>query len=117
MNRLNTQIMNGLNIANNQNAGVWSQGLWRVSVQAVFTGSSPTGTLQLQRSNDFSDSVSNPNSFTPINWSNIGSSVSVSGTGAYLIPETEICYEYVQLLWTASSGAGTITARFKALGA
>ena len=116
MRSLNFQLMNALNIAMApQSAIVWSPNLFRVSVQCVFTGSSPDGSIQLQGSNDCT--TSNPNSFTPTNWSNIGSSVSVSGTGIYLIPEQEICYEYVWLIYTQVSGTGTITARLKALGA
>lgn len=82
-----------------------------MSAQITATGSG-AGTLKFQASNDYvvaSNAV-------PVNWSDIPSaSIVVAGAGSYLIPKTEICYEYVRLIYT-NTGTGTISVVFKALG-
>lgn len=91
-----------------------SRNLLYCSVQMAATGSA-AGTLVLQASNDIAgaDGVPGPQS----NWSPIPSAtVSVSGAGAYMIPKTDLCYQWVRVVYT-NSGTGTISAVFKALGA
>ena len=86
--------------------------LFYCSVQIATTGSAG-GTLVLQASNDDSEAAN----FTPTNWSNIpGATVSVTGAGAFLIPKTDLCYQWVRLIYT-NTGSGTISVVFKALGA
>jgi len=77
-----------------------------VSAQAVLTGSSPTGTLQFYASNDIAN---------PTNWSAVGSAVSVNATGVWLVPAFDTCYSFIKLVWTKSSGTGTLTANLKSL--
>jgi len=89
--------------------------LFKASVQMVCTGAA-AGTLVLQASND--DLTTLPGSAqVPTNWTNIPSAtVSISGAGTYLIPATDICYQYIRASYT-NSGSGTIAVVIKALGA
>jgi hypothetical protein len=76
------------------------------SVQVISTGA--MGTLKLQASNDKN---------SPVNWSDIsGASVSVTGSGAFLIPKLDLCYRYIRAIYTNSSGSGDITANFEGMG-
>lgn len=84
--------------------------LFQCSVQFNATGSA-AGTGKLQASNDV------PADGVPTHWVDIASAtVSISGAGSYLIPKTDISYQWVRVVYT-NSGTGTIGARFKALGA
>lgn len=86
--------------------------LFCCSIQIAATGAGAAGTLQLQASND-DPKASNA---VPTNWSNIsGAAVTVSGAGAMLIPKTDLCYQWVRLVYT-NTGTGTISVVFKALG-
>lgn len=92
-----------------------AENLYQCSAQIVCTGSA-AGTLKLQASNDI-QLGQQPSTLTPTNWSDIPSAtVTVSGAGSYLIPKTDICYQYVRLVYT-NSGTGTISVNIKALGA
>lgn len=76
------------------------------SVQVISTGA--VGTAKLQVSNDKKN---------PSNWTDLsGATVSVSGAGAFLIPKVDLCYRYIQLVYTNSSGSGNITANFQGIG-
>lgn len=89
-----------------------SQNLFACSAQITATGSA-VGTLKLQASDDNMDGK--PSS-VPSNWSDIPSaSVAVSGAGAFIIPKTDLCYQYVRVVYT-NTGTGTIQVVFKALG-
>jgi hypothetical protein len=78
------------------------------SVQAVSTGL--TGTLKLMFSND-------DQSGTPTNFSDIPSAtVTVSGAGVFSIPKTEVCYNFIKVVFTKSGGAGSVTANYHSYG-
>ena len=81
-----------------------------ISAQAVFTGA-PNGTLKWQASDDL---------ITPTNWTDIPSltnytinSIAVSAAGAYLFPELPVAYQFVRMVWTPTSGTGTMTVNVK----
>jgi hypothetical protein len=97
--------------ANITSSAIPSLNLVYMSAQIVSTGA-PSGTLKFQVSND------DPQDGTqPANWSDLtGASVTVSGSGAVIIPKTDCCYQWVRLVYT-NVGTGTIAVRFKALGA
>ena len=80
------------------------------SVQAIATGTL-AGTVKLQFTNDKAITSSTL-------WSDIPSAtVAISGTaGAFAIPVTSLCYEFVQVVFIASTGAGTLTANYKSYG-
>lgn len=70
------------------------------SIEAAFTGSA-VGTIKLQGSN-------NP---SLLGYTDITDSISeVDGTGSYLINVELPAYSYVQLVYTAVSGSGTLNA-------
>jgi hypothetical protein len=116
---LNDQLFTAANNATNQSSSAIDTSfiLW-VSFQLVVTGSSPNGTIKLQCSNDKPPAYYTPASFLPTNWNDIpNTTVSVSATGTYVIPKTEISYQWVRAVWTHSSGTGTITGNLKSVGA
>lgn len=83
------------------------------SAQIAATGAA-AGTLQLQASDDVSGADGFPG--TPTNWSNVPSaSISVTGSGAFLIPKTDLCYQWVRLIYT-NTGTGTISVNLKVWG-
>ena len=70
------------------------------SVQATWTGS-PVGTLKLQASNNIA----------LLGWTDITSSVvAVNGPGTYLINIERHAYSFVQMVYVATSGSGTLSA-------
>lgn len=80
------------------------------SVQAVFTGS-PVGSIELQGSNDVETSSANP----PSNWTTITDSITaVTEAGSYLINVEFPAYSWVRLVYTFTSGTGTLNARINA---
>lgn len=102
----------------------WTDQIVRASFQAVVTGSTSTGTLQLQVSDD--KAVGLPaNQFVPTNWTNLGSSVAVAAAGIFWVPAisgttgyVECSYEYMRVVWTdGSSGAnnGSVICRMKSM--
>jgi len=109
-------ITNPINIipvqaaANFTSAAISSHKLIWCSCQITSTGSG-AGTLQLQASNDPIVNLST----TPQNWSNIGTPAVVSGAGAFMIPQFQICYTWVRAVYT-NTGSGTISAQFFAQG-
>lgn len=92
-------------------AAIPARELLSVSAQLAATGSA-AGTMKLQASNDEPVAAG----AVPTNWSDIsGATVSVSGAGAFLIPKTEVCYQWIRIVYT-NTGTGTISVVFKAIG-
>lgn len=72
--------------------------IYGYGIQANFSGS-PAGTLKIQASID------------GVGWSDIpGSSFTVTGAGSFLWNVTSSNYLYVQMIWTPTSGSGTLSA-------
>jgi hypothetical protein len=92
-------------------AAIPALNLFSCSAQITATGSA-AGTMIIQASDDEPSTPSTP----PANWSDIPSAtITVTGAGAFLIPKTDLCYQWVRLVYT-NTGTGTISAVFKALG-
>lgn len=73
-------------------------------IQAIYTGA-PVGTLQIKGSND------------GVNFTNVPGSqftVAVSAAGSSLISDPSPFYSYVQLIYTFTSGTGTLNANINA---
>ncbi len=78
------------------------------ALQLVWTGAAPTGDFKIQ------------GSCTPIqnngvaqDWSDIaGSSIAITAAGDAIINITDIGYDQLRLVYTRTSGTGTINARF-----
>lgn len=97
--------------------GVDLQQLNLNSIQAVFTGS-PVGTLSIQVSNDNVAVAAGANpAANVVNWSDYtGSSSAVSGAGNLTYNLTFAGYRWVRLVYTRSSGTGTLNATFTGKG-
>lgn len=112
MRQVNDNIITVQAAATVTTAAIPALNLFYASAQIAATGSA-AGTLKMQASND--DPVASNG--VPTNWSDIPSAtIVVTGAGAFLIPKTELCYQYVRLVYT-NTGTGTISVIFKALGA
>lgn len=77
--------------------------LLSASVQAVVTGTSPTGTLKLQCSNDGT------------NWTDLATQA-VSATGTVLIGKTDLCFSTIRVIFAFTSGTGTVTVNLHTFG-
>lgn len=106
--RVSNSPTTGYNYGTVTTAAININQVFYVSAQAVVGGASAAGTMKLQVSNDY---VDNPQVVAPSNWSDVtGASVSVSGAGVYLIPKTEVCYNWARFVFTSSvAGQQTIT--------
>lgn len=96
---------------------LWADKMLRISVQAVATAAN-TGSVQVQVSNDKATGA-NPWAYSPTNWNDLGSALTLSGTTPVLLQETEVSYEYIRLVYTDASGGtatGTVTARLVSKG-
>ncbi len=93
-----------------------AEDLLYASVQMVVTGSSPIGTMQFEISNDV---VTQGSAATPVptNWTPIGSAVALSATGTFVIPKTDLCYQYIRVDFTKTSGTISVTGVVKTIGA
>jgi hypothetical protein len=110
MRQVNENIIPLQAAASVTSAAIPALNLFYCSAQISTVGGG-AGTLVIQASND--DFV---NGSPPVNWSPIpGATVTVTGPGAYLIPKTDLCYQWVRLVYT-NTDAGTISVVFKALG-
>lgn len=89
------------------------QQIFSISAQIITTGSS-TGSLQLEVSNDIaSDCTTDPNgNFIPVNWSNLGTAITISSAGVLSIGQTYVCNQFMRAVYTKNNGsAGTITVK------
>jgi len=111
MRQVNDNIIPVQAAATVTSAAIPALNLFCCSAQIAVTGAG-AGTLVLQASDDDGHAAN----FTPTNWSPIPSAtVTVTGSGAFLIPYTLLCYQWVRLVYT-NTGTGTISIIFKALG-
>lgn len=86
------------------------------SIQATITGS-PVGVLSLQGSNDFGRENAPFNPSVVANWTEItGSSAAVSGAGSVMWNYQNCGFKWVRLVYVATSGTGSIVARFNSKG-
>lgn len=88
------------------------------AIQAVFTGA-PVGTFKLQISND--SPAINPGSVNKgsgvVNWTDYtGSSQAISAAGNFSWLLADIGYRWVRLVYTRSSGTGSLTAAISSKG-
>lgn len=95
-------------------------GMTQASVVATLTGgSSPTGTVTLQGSNDPPTGSSD---FAPTNWATVkdltGTDVTLAFTdnGTKVSSPLLIAYRWLRATWTNASGSGTLTVRLHAVG-
>ncbi len=112
MRQVNDNIIPAQTAATITTAAIPALNLFYCSAQITATGAG-AGTLVIQASNDDFTSPTTP----PVNWSPIpAATITVTGAGAFLIPKTDLCYQWVRLVYT-NTGSGTVSVVFKALGA
>jgi len=95
--------------SNSNSSAVPATQILSVSAQAV-VGSGALGTLKLQFSNDKPNQSGGPVA-GPTNWSDVTSaSIAVSGAGLFAIQKTEVCAQYLRLVYTSTAiGIQTVT--------
>lgn len=112
MRSYNEPIINAADASTNQTSIlVKSENLHLASLHVITTGTA-VGSVKLQASND-----EPANNVAPNNWADItGATVAISGAGSYLIPNLDICYNYVRAVYTFTSGTGTVSAKVHMIG-
>lgn len=118
----NYTALNGLSAATVQNSlAIDGSQLYACSVQGILAGGgSNVGTLKIQSSDDppYLCTVGTSGNLIPTNWNDIASaSVTFSGNGSMTIPKTDLCYQWIRIVYTQTSGTGvnTITANVKTI--
>lgn len=103
-------------------SAIYTDCIVRASFQFTVASGSCAGTFNIQGSNDQSFGVP-ANQFTPTNWNTITSVTVVASSTAlvrsFLIPATELAYEYLRVNFTDNSGGsanGLVNGRCKAIG-
>jgi hypothetical protein len=89
---------------------VWLGHIMHYSVQLVVAGS-PAGTFKLQASNDPGriNSTTSSNQVPITNWTDLSISTTISAAGTVLLRDSNCGYNWVRVVWTPSSGTGSIT--------
>lgn len=106
----NPVLMAALNAASNQvSVLIDSKELVSGSIQASFSANTIGGTLTFQGSNDPINTVTSAGITAPVNWSTIGSASTVSSGALTMQTVVQLNYRWLQVIWTASAGTGTIT--------
>lgn len=83
------------------------------SVQMVSTNPSASGNFVIEGSDSIAGQDGTPG--PPTAWDGIGSSISISGSGVYLIPKTNICYQQLRLVYN-NIGNGGLSTQLKTIG-
>lgn len=109
-------VLSAINAAIGGNSIAFNtRNIFMFSIQAIGTGS-PNCNIKIQVSNDIGDQQANQ-SFQPTNWTDLsGATVTVNAASAFIIPKTEICYNWIRVV-CASGGTGTITVNLNGRGA
>ena len=80
------------------------------SIQTIFTGA-PVGTMKLQCSNSLTYATTGQQPITPV-WTDIqDSSISVAAAGNILYNITNLSYDLIRVVYTRTSGTGTLIGR------
>lgn len=80
-----------------------------LSVHAVSTGDG-IGVVKIQVSNDSIKDV-------PTNWSDLASAtIAVTAASSLVLPKIDVCYQFMRLVYTKTSGTGSLSARVKTIG-
>lgn len=93
-----------------------SQYITAFSAQILSTGTS-AGTMLLQGSNLPPPNGELTSNYQPANWGSIGTALAISANTQTMSVYYQIYYRYLRLLYTNSSGTGTITANINMQGA
>jgi hypothetical protein len=116
MRYLNEQVISSASVSTNQfSSAIPANNLYRVSVQAVTTGS-PAAGLMLQMSNDtINGSGNNIGSTVPTNWTTLGNSVAMNSASSFIIASTEVCAQYLRVV-VVGGGSGSVSVNLQGQG-
>ena len=88
---------------------IWLGHIANFAIQLVFTGT-PNGTLKLQCSNDEGAKTNDISNVSITNWTDIdGSDQAIVASGDHVWNVQNCGYRWVRVVYTASSGSGTLT--------
>lgn len=111
-----------LSVADISDAGTGSAidtgNAYRVSYQAVTTGTPTSFIVKIQVSNDMpAGAGGNFGSFTPTNWSDLAnSSTTITAAGVTGISAIEISHRWIRVVSAADAGDGTLSVRVNTQG-
>lgn len=112
MRTYNEPILNGADASSNKNSvAVDCQNMSFAGVVVKMTGTA-AGSVKIQVSNDEPTTSAGPSNWVDVS----GATVSVSAAGTFIIPKLDICYQWIRLVYTFSSGTGTVTASLHMIG-
>ena len=81
----------------------------QVTVVVTVTGSTGAGTVSLEASNDSGSTAFPIGEFVPTNWVAVpNASVAISGDGQYLVPVTNLAFQFLRVVFTRTSGSGGV---------
>ena len=105
---IKTQIITSGNMASNvTSSGIDILKMEQCSIQAVWSGSSPTGAFKIQASNDIVSSAASVST-----WSDLSdSSYSITADGDFMWALSPASYRFIRLVYTRTSGTGTLNAK------
>lgn len=108
---LNESLLSGGSMAGNLNSVPLNlEFAFGYAIQCEFTGS-PVGSLKLQGSNDAAPDANFqfPN-FAPTNWTDLsGTSTAVAAAGSVMFNAASTYYRYVRVVYTFTSGTGSLS--------
>lgn len=105
----NVLLLNAVSAAQTQtSSAVDSRYLANFSVQFVVAGSG-NGTVVIQGSNDAP-------SGTPSNWTSLDTATSITSAATVLLKYSNVSCAWLRVVYTFSSGSGTISARLNGYG-
>lgn len=89
---------------------LWLGHIVNYSIQLVTSGTA-AGTFKLQASNDAGhiNASTSTNQSLLTNWTDLGISATISGAGSVLLKDINAGYAWVRVVWTPTSGTGSIT--------
>ncbi len=88
--------------------------IYGFSVQLIYTGS-PDGEMKLQASDD--DSFENQANTDPSNWTDLsGTVIAIAAAGSYIYNYSLVPFNWVRVVWTPSSGSGSLSGRINIKG-
>lgn len=91
----------------------------RASVIVSLTaGSTASGKVHIEASNDSGDTAFPVGNFVPTTWIEIpNTEVNINSTGEHIIPTTVLSYQFIRVVFDHSSGSGgTLTAKVTTAG-
>lgn len=88
--------------------------IYGFSIQLVYTGS-PDGEMKLQGSNDAS--FESQAYINPTNWTDLsGTAIAIAAAGSYIYNYSLVPFNWVRVVWTPSSGSGSLSGRINIKG-